>query len=63
MHHPQSVAIGSFVPMPYPVDVDVLKEKGIVMTLLVVSGMVTSRSMVDLDNTYGVEHEDSPFWL
>ena len=38
-----------------------LEEKDVAMTFLVVSGMVTSHSMVDLDSTCGAEHEDSPF--
>ena len=41
----------------------VLEEKDITMLLSVVSGMVSSRPMVDLDSTCGAEHEDSPFWL
>ena len=33
-----------------------------VMMLPMVSGMVTSRLMVDEDSACGAEHEDTPFW-
>ena len=64
-HHapPLFVVVGSFVPAPCPMDVSVLEEEDVAMTLPVVSEMVTSRSTVDLDSAYGVEHEDSPFLL
>ena len=39
------------------------KEEDKVMMLPVALGMLTSRSMVDLDSACGAEHEDSPFWL
>ena len=39
------------------------EEEDVVIMLLVVSGMVTSCSMVYVDSARGVEHEDSPFWL
>ena len=55
------MVVGSFVPASCHVDVGVLEEEDKVMTLLVVSRMVTSRSMVDLDSAYGAEHEDTPF--
>ena len=41
-----------------PIDVGMLKEEDVTMTLSVVSGMVTSRSMVDLDSACGAKHED-----
>ena len=43
--------------------IGVLNEENMAMTLQVVSGMVTSSSMVDLDSACGAKHEDSPFWL
>ena len=44
------MVMGSFVPMPYLVDVGVLEEEDVVMTLVVVSRMDTSCSTVDLDS-------------
>ena len=55
------MVVGSFVPALCLVDVAVLKEEVVAITLSVVSRMVTSRLMVDLDGTCGAEHEDSSF--
>ena len=63
MYHPRSMVVGSFVPAPCSVDMGVLEEEDVAMTLPMVLGTVTSRSIVDLDSTCGAEHEDSPFWL
>ena len=38
-------------------------EEDVAMMLPMVSGIVTSRSMVDLDSACRAEHKDSPFWL
>ena len=63
MCHPRFVAVGSFVPALCPVDVGVLEEEDVVMTLPVVSGMVSSYPMSDAVIACGAEHEDSPFCL
>ena len=42
-------------------DVGMLEEEDMAMTLPVVSRMVTSRLTVDLDSSCEAEHEDSPF--
>ena len=52
-HHPRYMVMGSFVPVPCLMDVGVLEEEDMAMTLLVVSGMDTSRSTVDFDSTCG----------
>ena len=57
------MVVGSFVPALCLVDVAVLKEEVVAITLSVVSRMVTSRLMVDLDSACEAEHKDSPFWL
>ena len=57
------MVVGSFIPVLCPVDVGMLEEEDVVMILLVVSEMVTSRSMVDLDSACGAKHKDRPFWL
>ena len=61
MYHPQFVVVGSFVPVPCPMDVGVLKEGDVVMSLLEVLGMVSSCQMSDAVIACGAEHEDSPF--
>ena len=45
-YHPQSMVVGSFVPALCPMDVGMLKEEDMAMTLSVVSGMDTSRSTI-----------------
>ena len=53
----------SFIPVLYPAGMDVHKEEDVEMMLPVVLGTDTFCSMVDLDSTRRVNHEDSPFWL
>ena len=60
---PPVVAMGSFVPVPCPVDVGVLEEEDEVMTLPVVLGMVSSHPMSNAVIACRAEHEDSPFCL
>ena len=63
MCHPRFVAVASFVPVPCPMDMGMLEEGDVVMSLSEVSRMVSSSQMSDVETAYGAEHEDSPFCL
>ena len=57
------MVVGSFVPTLCLVDVGVLEEEVVVMTLPVVSGTVSSYPISDAVIACRAEHEDSPFYL